>query len=155
MQASVGICSSIAQSRGIFQSFGKNSLRVGGKYDKLVTAVGSADWCNLRQIAVCCCDPHSGLQRRRKCACVWIGATLECLIDGLLGLEAGPAAALGLMDLFCCATNVPPASVMLCIEVLVSGYMYLFVMYGHCGLYARRILEYSKTEKITVSEEIE
>ena len=83
-----------------------------------------------------------------------IGATFGCLLGGLLGLEAGTAAAVGLVGLFCCATNSPLASIVLSIEMFGSANLYLFafvfvicfVLSGHSGLYASQIIEFSKSE---------
>ena len=91
-----------------------------------------------------------------------VGATFGCLIGGLLGLDAGVAAALGLVGLFCCATNSPLASVVLSIEMFGSGYLHLFVLIcvicfvlsGHSGLYASQIIQFAKADKIVKGEEI-
>ena len=44
-----------------------------------------------------------------------IGATFGCVVGGLLGLDPGICGALGLIGLFCCATNSPFASIVLSI----------------------------------------
>ena len=90
-----------------------------------------------------------------------IGATFGCLIGGLLGLDPGLAAALGLVGLFCCATNSPFASIVLSIEMFGSGYLHLFalvcvigfVLSGHSGLYASQIIQFAKADEISKSEE--
>ena len=90
-----------------------------------------------------------------------IGATFGCLIGGLLGLDAGLAGALGLVGLFCCATNSPLASVILSIEMFGSGYLHLFVLVcvicfvlsGHSGLYASQIIQFAKAEEVAKSGE--
>ncbi len=82
-----------------------------------------------------------------------IGATFGCLLGGLLGLEAGTAAAVGLVGLFCCATNSPLASIVLSIEMFGSANLYLFalvcvicfVLSGNSGLYASQIIEFEKS----------
>ena len=83
-----------------------------------------------------------------------IGATFGCLLGGFLGLDAGLAAALGLVGLFCCATNSPFASIVLSIEMFGGANLYLFalvcvicfVLSGHSGLYASQIIQFSKSE---------
>ena len=83
-----------------------------------------------------------------------VGATFGCVLGGLLGLDAGVAAALGLVGLFCCATNSPLASIVLSIEMFGSANLYLFalvcvicfVLSGNSGLYASQIIEFSKSE---------
>ena len=91
-----------------------------------------------------------------------IGATFGCLIGGFLGLDAGLTAALGLVGLFCCATNSPLASVVLSVEMFGSGYLHLFVLVcvicfvlsGHSGLYASQIIQFAKAEQLAKSEEV-
>ena len=81
-----------------------------------------------------------------------IGATFGCVAGALLGLEPGMAAALGLIGLFCCATNSPLASIVLSMEMFGGANLYLFalvcvicfVLSGNSGLYASQILEFSK-----------
>lgn len=83
-----------------------------------------------------------------------IGATFGCVLGGLLGLDPGIAAALGLVGLFCCATNSPLASIVLSIEMFGSANLYLFalvcvicfVLSGNSGLYASQIIEFSKSQ---------
>ena len=83
-----------------------------------------------------------------------IGATFGCVLGGFLGLDPGIAAALGLVGLFCCATNSPLASIVLSIEMFGSANLYLFalvcvicfVLSGNSGLYASQIIEFSKSQ---------
>ena len=85
-----------------------------------------------------------------------VGATFGCLVGGLLGLDTGIAAALGLVGLFCCVTNSPFASIMLSIEMFGSANMYLFtfvcviafVVSGNWGLYASQIIRFSKSRMV-------
>jgi H+/Cl- antiporter ClcA len=70
-----------------------------------------------------------------------------------LGLETEIAAALGLIGLFCCATNSPLASIVLSVEMFGGTNLPLFalvcvicfVLSGRSGLYASQIIQYSKT----------
>ena len=81
-----------------------------------------------------------------------IGATFACWLGGLLGLDPGMAAALGLVGLFCCATNSPLASIVLSVEMFGGTNLHLFalvcvicfVLSGRSGLYASQIQEFSK-----------
>ena len=83
-----------------------------------------------------------------------IGATFGCLLGGFLGLDAGVCGALGLIALFCCATNSPIASIVLSIEMFGSANLYLFalvcvicfVLSGNCGLYASQIIQFDKAD---------
>lgn len=80
-----------------------------------------------------------------------VGATFACWFGGLLGLDAGMAAALGLIGLFCCATNSPLASIVLSIEMFGGTNLHLFalvcvicfVLSGKSGLYASQIRQFS------------
>lgn len=85
-----------------------------------------------------------------------IGATFGCVLGGLLGLDAGMAGALGLVGLFCCATNSPLASIILSVEMFGGTNLHLFafvcvicfVLSGNYGLYASQILQYSKADML-------
>ena len=76
-----------------------------------------------------------------------IGATFGCVAGGLLGLDAGICGALGLVGLFCCATNSPFASIILSIEMFGSANVHLFALVcvicfmlsGHIGLYSSQM----------------
>jgi len=76
-----------------------------------------------------------------------IGATFGCVVGGLLGLDAGICGALGLIGLFCCATNSPFASIVLSIEMFGSANVHLFalvcvvcfVLSGQGGLYSSQM----------------
>ena len=90
-----------------------------------------------------------------------IGATFGCVVGAALGLEPGIAAALGLIGLFCCATNSPLASIVLSVEMFGGANLYLFalvcvicfVLSGTSGLYASQIIQYEKIDHYLVKEE--
>ena len=92
-----------------------------------------------------------------------VGATFGCVIGGLLGLEPGVAAALGLVGLFCCATNSPFASIVLSVEMFGSQNLHLFalvcvicfVLSGHSGLYSSQIIQFHKASEILEAREPE
>ena len=77
----------------------------------------------------------------------------QCVLGGILGLDAGICGALGLVGLFCCATNSPLASVILSIEMFGSRNLYLFVLVsvicfvlsGHSSLYGSQIIRFDKS----------
>ena len=83
-----------------------------------------------------------------------VGATFGCVLGGLLGMDPGFAAALGLIGLFCCATNSPMASIVLSIEMFGGANLYAFalvcvicfVLSGNSGLYASQIIQFNKAE---------
>ena len=89
-----------------------------------------------------------------------IGATFGCVIGSLLGLDAGLCAALGLIGLFCCATNSPFASIVLSIEMFGSANLHLFalvcvicfVLSGKSGLYSSQIIQFEKATGILPAE---
>ena len=91
-----------------------------------------------------------------------IGATFGCVLGGLLGLDPGFAAALGLVGLFCCATNSPFASMVLSIEMFGGTNLYLFVfvcvvcfvLSGNSGLYASQIIQFKKAELVGQSKDL-
>ncbi len=90
-----------------------------------------------------------------------IGATFGCAVGALLGLEPGVAAALGLVGLFCCATNSPFASIVLSVEMFGAGNIHLFalmcvvcfVLSGHSGLYSSQIIQFHKASEIMEARE--
>ena len=85
-----------------------------------------------------------------------IGATFGCTLAGLLGLDPGIGAALGLIGLFCCVTNSPIAAIILSVEMFGSTNLYLFafvcviafVISGNWGLYASQIIQFSKARLV-------
>ena len=90
-----------------------------------------------------------------------IGATFGLTIGSLLGLEAELAAALGLVGLFCCATNSPLASIILSVEMFGGANVHLFalvcvvcfVLSGHSSLYTSQIIRYHKASTIQSTRE--
>ena len=81
-----------------------------------------------------------------------IGATFGCVVGGLLGLEPGYAAALGLIGLFCAVTNSPITAIVLSVEMFGSNNIHIFalicvavfVLSGKWGLYSSQIFQFSK-----------
>ena len=85
-----------------------------------------------------------------------MGATFGCVLGGLLGLDPGFAAALGLVGLFCCVTNSPIAAIILSVEMFGSTNVYLFafvcviafVLSGNWGLYSSQIIQFSRARLV-------
>ncbi|MBR7178093.1 MAG: chloride channel protein [Oscillospiraceae bacterium] len=81
-----------------------------------------------------------------------IGATFGLTVGTMLGLDAELAAALGLIGLFCCATNSPLASIVMSVEMFGGANIHLFalvcvvcfVLSGHSGLYSSQIHQFHK-----------
>ena len=68
---------------------------------------------------------------------------------------------MGLIGLFCCATNSPLASIVLSVEMFGGANLYLFalvcvvcfVLSGTSGLYASQIIKYEKIDRYLIKEE--
>lgn len=81
-----------------------------------------------------------------------IGATLGSVLGGLLGLDPGFAAALGMIGVFCGAVNCPLASIMLSIEFFGSSHILYFALIcavsylisGRFSLYTAQKIVFSK-----------
>ena len=82
----------------------------------------------------------------------FVGATFGCVAGPFLGIPAGFAAALGLVAVFCGATNCPLASIILAVELFGDGGMLYFalacglsyILSGYNGLYSSQTILYSK-----------
>ena len=126
----------------------------GAGMDMALKAVGGeADWYSfLMKMLFTAVTLSAGFKGGEIVPTFCIGATFGCVLGGLLGLDAGMAAALGLIGLFCCATNSPLASIVLSIEMFGSTNLYLFafvcvicfVLSGNSGLYASQIIQFRK-----------
>lgn len=89
----------------------------------------------------------------------FVGATLGCTVAPLFGMDAGFGAALGLVGLFCGATNAPLASIMLSIELFgVEGLPFYaiicstcFMLSGYYSLYKSQIIVYDKLKAIFIN----
>ncbi|MBD5080495.1 MAG: chloride channel protein [Ruminococcaceae bacterium] len=89
----------------------------------------------------------------------FVGATLGCTVAPLLGMDPGFGAALGLVGLFCGATNAPLASIMLSIELFgVEGLPFYaiicstcFMLSGYYSLYKSQIIVYDKLKAIFIN----
>ena len=130
----------------------------GAGMDMALKAVaGEADWYSfLLKMLFTAVTLAAGFKGGEIVPTFCIGATFGCVLGSLLGLDAGMAAALGLVGLFCCATNSPLASIMLSIEMFGGTNLYLFaftcvicfVLSGNSGLYASQIIQFSKSQMV-------
>ena len=90
-----------------------------------------------------------------------IGATFGCIAGGLLGLDPGLCGALGLIGLFCCATNSPFASIVLSLEMFGGANLHLFalvcvicfVLSGQGGLYSSQMNIFGKASATPTSKD--
>lgn len=84
---------------------------------------------------------------------LFIGATFGCVAGGLLGLDAGFAASIGFVALFCGVVNCPFASAALALEVFGADGILIyavaiavsFMMSGNFSLYKSQKIMFSKT----------
>ena len=127
----------------------------------LKAVAGEADWYSfLLKMLFTAVTLAAGFKGGEIVPTFCIGATFGCVLGGLLGLDAGMAGALGLVGLFCCATNSPFASIMLSVEMFGGTNIQLFafvcvicyVLSGNYGLYASQVLKYNKAEMLGDSE---
>lgn len=83
---------------------------------------------------------------------LFIGATLGCVLSGLLGLNASFCAALGMTALFCSVTNCPLSSILLGLELFGGNGIEWFLLTiaicymlsGYYSLYSSQKIMYSK-----------
>ena len=128
----------------------------GAGMDMALHAVeGNADWYSfLLKLLFTAVTLAAGFKGGEIVPTFCIGATFGCWLGGLLGLDPGFAAALGLIGLFCCATNSPLASIILSVEMFGGTNIHLFalvcvicfVISGKSGLYSSQIQQFSKAD---------
>ena len=123
---------------------------------------GSAEWYSfLLKMLFTAVTLAAGFKGGEIVPTFCIGATFGCVVGARLGLEPGLAAALGLVGLFCCATNSPLASIVLSVEMFSGANLYLFalvsvicfVLSGNSGLYASQIIRYEKIDHYLIKDE--
>ena len=90
---------------------------------------GSSQWFDfLLKLAFTAVTLAAGLKGGEIVPTFCIGATFGCVFGGLLGLTPGFAAALGLVGLFCCATNSPVSAIILGAELFGLSALPYFVL---------------------------
>ena len=136
---------------------GDHRFNGAGMHMALEAVAGHADWYSfLLKMLFTAVTLAAGFKGGEIVPTFCIGATFGCLAGGLLGLDPGIAAALGLVGLFCCATNSPITSVILSIEMFGSGNLYAFalicvlafVISGNWSLYSSQKIKYSKSRLV-------
>ena len=123
----------------------------------LAAVAGQADWYSFAlKMLFTAVTLAAGFKGGEIVPTFCIGATFGCVLGGMLGLDAGLCGALGLVGLFCCATNSPVASIVLSIEMFGGANIHLFalvcvicfVLSGHSGLYSSQIIQFSKVTQL-------
>lgn len=130
----------------------------GAGMDMALRAVaGEADWYSfLVKMLFTAVTLAAGFKGGEIVPTFCVGATFGCVFGGILGIDPGFAAALGLIGLFCCATNSPIASILLSIEMFSGTNVYVFafvcvicfVLSGNYGLYASQIIQFQKAAQV-------
>ena len=89
----------------------------------------------------------------------FVGATFGCVVAPLMGMDAGFGAALGLVGVFCGATNAPIASLFLGIELFgTRGLPFFaivcavsFMLSGYFSLYKSQIIVFDKQKAVFIN----
>ena len=136
----------------------------GAGMDMALAAVeGRADWYSfLLKLLFTAVTLAAGFKGGEIVPTFCIGATFGCAAGALLGLDPGICGALGLVGLFCCATNSPFASMVLSIEMFGGANLHLFALVcvicftlsGHSGLYSSQIIRFNKASTIMEAREV-
>ena len=133
---------------------GDHQFNGAGMHMALEAVAGHADWYSfLLKMLFTAVTLSAGFKGGEIVPTFCIGATFGCVAGGLLGLDAGVAGALGLVGLFCCATNSPLTSMILSIEMFGADNLYafalvcviVFVVSGNWTLYSSQKIKYSKS----------
>ena len=133
---------------------GDHRFNGAGMHMALEAVAGHADWYSfLLKMLFTAVTLSAGFKGGEIVPTFCIGATFGCVAGGLLGLDAGIAGALGLVGLFCCATNSPLTSMILSIEMFGADNLYafalvcviVFVISGNWTLYSSQKIKYSKS----------
>ena len=136
---------------------GDHRFNGAGMHMALEAVAGHADWYSfLLKMLFTAVTLAAGFKGGEIVPTFCIGATFGCLAGGILGLEPGIAAAMGLVGLFCCATNSPITSVILSIEMFGGANLYVFalvcvisfVISGDWSLYSSQKIMYSKSRLV-------
>lgn len=92
----------------------------GAGMDTIIRAVeqGEANWYDFAlKILFTALTIGAGFKGGEIVPTFFIGSTFGCVFGGLLGLDPGFAAAVGVVALFCCVVNCPLASMLLAMEL--------------------------------------
>ncbi len=129
----------------------------------LKAVAGEADWYSfLVKMLFTAVTLAAGFKGGEIVPTFCIGATFGCVVGSILGMDPGFAAALGLVGLFCCATNSPIASILLSVEMFSGTNLPVFaficvvcfVLSGNYGLYASQIIQFRKAAQVGKSGDL-
>ena len=120
----------------------------------------AAPWAFLVKIVLTALTLGAGFKGGEIVPAFFVGATFGCAFGNLFHLDAGFAAAIGLIAVFCAMVNCPIASMVLSIELFGADNLLLFalaaavsyLMSGPYSLYSSQRLTYSKLEPTFVNE---
>lgn len=117
-------------------------------------------WAFLAKIVLTALTLGAGFKGGEIVPAFFVGATFGCAFGNLFHLDAGFAAAIGLIAVFCAVVNCPIASIVLSIELFGADNLLLFalaaavsyLMSGPYSLYSSQRLTYSKLEPTFINE---
>ena len=116
----------------------------------IIAIEGKADWFDfILKIIFTAVTLAAGLKGGEIVPTFCVGATFGCVFGGILGLDSGFAAALGLVGLFCCTTNSPVSAVFLGIEMFgfsalpyfIIVCIFLWLLSNNNGLFENRFFK--------------
>lgn len=93
---------------------------------------------------------------------LFVGSTFGCVMAGVLGLDSGMCAAIGMIAMFCGVTNCPLASIFLGVELFGADGLLVFattcavsyIASGYSGLYKSQRIIYSKLGSENVEDDV-
>ena len=121
-------------------------------------AGNAAPYAFLLKIVFTCLTLESGFKGGEIVPSFVIGASVGCLLSGLLGLPADVASACGMCSLFCAITNSPITSLIIALELFGAEGMGFYAvaiavayrLSGYYGVFGAQRIHFSKTEAETV-----
>lgn len=112
-------------------------------------------WTFLVKLLLTALCVGSGFRGGEIVPTLFIGATFGCAAGPLLGLDAGFAAAVGMLCVFCGVVNCPITTALLAVEMFSTADIGLFaiaiavsfVLSGYFGLYSSQVIVFSKVKR--------
>lgn len=123
---------------------------------------GSAvPWAFLLKILLTALTLSAGFKGGEIVPSFFIGATFGCTVGGLLGLEPGFSAAVGLIAVFCGVVNCPITALILSVELFGGAVLpfmapscaVAYILSGSFSLYTSQRIVYSKLQNRYVNTE--